>query len=72
MAIDTAEKRRAVAGVNRQWDGPSLTPNVAKDAEWRQQSGHSYSGIAAGTPATGWGRLIAGERSRLVTFGLVG
>lgn len=47
MAIDTAEKRRSVAGINRLW-GPGVTPNAAKDAEWRQQAGFGYSGIAAG------------------------
>lgn len=47
MAIDTAEKRRSVAGIPF-WIGLGVTPNVAKDAEWRQQAGWGYSGIAAG------------------------
>ena len=51
MAIDTAEKRRSVAGI-AYWLFLGVTPNVAKDAEWRQQSGWGYSGIAASdTPA---------------------
>ena len=51
MAIDTVEKRRSVAGI-AYWLFLGVTPNVAKDAEWRQQSGWGYSGIAASdTPA---------------------
>lgn len=49
MAIDTAEKRRSVGGVPFLPLGPNVTPNVAKDAQWRQQVGWSYSGIAAGS-----------------------
>jgi hypothetical protein len=48
MAINTAEKRKSVAGIRR---GPRVTTNLAKDAEWRQQAGRSYSGIAADAPA---------------------
>lgn len=46
MAIDSAEKRRSISGI---WIPlmPGVTPNAAKDAEWRQQAGWSYSGIAA-------------------------
>lgn len=47
--IDTAEKRRSVAGINRLW-GPGVTPNGSKDSEWRQQAGYGYSGISAGEP----------------------
>jgi len=43
--IDTAEKRRSVAGVGFYLLG--VTPNAAKDQEWRQQSAYSYSGILA-------------------------
>jgi hypothetical protein len=28
--------------------GPNVTPTVAKDQEWRQESGYSYPGILAG------------------------
>lgn len=53
MAIDTAEKRRSAAGVSvLGMLGGSVTPNAAKDVEWRQQAGWSYSGIAPGNPAT--------------------
>lgn len=45
MAIDTPEKRRNVAGIPF---GPGVTPNATPDAEWRQQVGSGYSGIAAG------------------------
>lgn len=47
MAIDTAEKRRNVASVLTLF-APGVTPNASKDAEWRQQAGWGYSGIAAG------------------------
>ena len=47
--INTAEKRRAVSGI---WLPliPGVTPNASKNAEWRQQSAWSYSGIAPDTP----------------------
>ena len=44
MAIDTAEKRRSVVGVNF-FSGPGVTPLSSKDQEWRQESGYGYSGI---------------------------
>lgn len=47
MAIDTAEKRRSIAGIGGRRSRPGVTPNAAKDAEWRQEVGRSYSGIAA-------------------------
>jgi hypothetical protein len=50
MAIDTAEKRRSAAGVGY-WLYLGLTPNVSKDAEWRQQAAWGYSGISAGVSA---------------------
>ena len=48
MAIDTAEKRKAVAAIAFAYLYPSVTPNASTDAGWRQQVAHSYSGIAAG------------------------
>lgn len=45
MAIDNAAKRRSVAGVGFPLISPGLTPNVAKDTDWKQQVAHSYSGI---------------------------
>ncbi len=45
MAIDNAEKRRSISGIG--WLMPGVTPNSAKDQEWRQEAGWSYSGIAA-------------------------
>ena len=39
MAIDTAEKRRSVAGL--------VTPNILQDSEWRRQVAGVYSGIVA-------------------------
>lgn len=48
MAIDTAEKRRSVAGI-QVLTVPAVTPNASKDLEWRQEAGWSYPGIAAQT-----------------------
>lgn len=50
MAINTAEKRRSVAGVPFLPLGVNVTPNLSKDQEWRQQAAWSYSGILAATP----------------------
>ena len=47
MAIDSAEKRRSVSQILTGIFPPGVTPNVSKDAEWRQQSGWGYSGIVA-------------------------
>lgn len=60
MAIDNAEKRRSVAGIAAHPLGPAVTPNVAKDAEWRLQAAWSYSGIAAAAPAVATGRSTTG------------
>jgi len=46
MAIDSAEKRKSISGID--WLIPGVTPNSGKDQKWRQESGWSYSGIAAG------------------------
>ena len=40
MAIDTAEKRRTASGIKRL--GARVTPNAAKDADWRRQVGWNY------------------------------
>ncbi len=56
MAIDTAERRRAVAALSGAHSfGPGVTPNSSKDAEWRQEAGYGYPGIAANSPAGGLG-----------------
>lgn len=47
MAIDTAQKRRAVAGILTGVLPVAVTPNVAPDAAWRQEAGWGYSGIPA-------------------------
>lgn len=52
MAIDSAEKRRSVAGVGVPGIVLGVTPNASKDGEWRQQVGWGYSGIVPGNPAT--------------------
>ena len=50
MAINTAEKRRSISGVPFFLGGPGVTPNALKDAEWRQESCYSYSGILVAAP----------------------
>ncbi len=70
MAIDTAEKRKSAAGVGFWVVGPGVTPNASRDAEWRQQAGWGYSGIAAGEAAAGGGSLIIApwiKRRRIAT-----
>jgi len=51
MAIDTAEKRKSITGIHLYAAGPGVTPNVAKDAEWRKEAGYSYPLTAAPPPA---------------------
>lgn len=53
MALDNAEKRRSAGHVARLWSGAGVTPNAAKDAEWRQEAIRIYSGFAtdAGGPS---------------------
>jgi hypothetical protein len=50
MAIDNREKRQSTVGINRV-GGPSVTPTLGKDQEWRQEVGYGYSGILADDPA---------------------
>ena len=66
MAIDSAEKRKSAAGVGFWIFGPGVTPNASKDAEWRQQAGWGYSGIAAGAPVvvTVFGDVAFTSRAR--------
>ncbi len=69
MAIDTAERRRAVAALSGAHSfGPGVTPNSSKDAEWRQQAGWGYSGISAGAPVAGGGRILR-NNPMMVTLG---
>lgn len=51
MAIDSREKRQSVIAISHYMVGPTVTPNSSKDAEWRQEVGYGYPGIAAGEPA---------------------
>mgnify|MGYP001559722934 CR=1 FL=1 len=62
MAIDTREKRQAAGSITMYWTSVSMTPNVAKDTEWRQESGWGYPGIV---PAGGGITLL----SRLLLLG---
>lgn len=62
MAIDTAAKRRAAAGVPFLPLGPGVTPDATKAQAWRQQVAWSYSGILAGAPAVVTARLRMDQR----------
>lgn len=55
MAINTPEKRRSAAGVGFWVVGPGVTPNVAKDVEWRAESAWGYSGVFPAPPVGGGG-----------------
>lgn len=48
MAIDSAEKRRSLSGIQVTLM-PGVTPNASKDQEWRQEAGWFYSGIVVAT-----------------------
>ena len=65
MAIDTAEKRRAAAKVGRKFLAPGVTPNVAKDQEWRREVGWGYPGIIV-SPFVGVKELVSlGDERRV-------
>ena len=49
MAIDSAEKRKAISGIFMPF-GPGVTPNVLKDAEWRGEVGFGYPFLSGVTP----------------------
>jgi hypothetical protein len=55
VAIDSAAKRRAAAGVPCHPLGPGVTPDAAKSASWRKQSAW---GNAGGTVTAPMGRLF--------------
>lgn len=69
MAIDTAEKRRAVANIHHR-AGPGVTPNASTDAEWRQQAGYGYSGVAASPPSEDTAITEAPQMSLGIRVGL--
>ena len=63
-AMDSPEKRRAASGVPFLPLGPGVTPNGAKDVEWRAQAAWGYSGIA-GFSATASAPFVYRRRRRL-------
>lgn len=64
MAIDTAEKRRGVAGLYTGFYPVAVTPNASKDIEWRQQAGWGYSGIEVGGSSDALDDYIIRRRRR--------
>lgn len=53
MPIDSAEKRRAAAGVPFLPLGPGVTPNASADGEWRREAGWSYPFAEVAAPVGG-------------------
>lgn len=51
MAIDSAPKRRSVAGLGFWIFGPGVTPDATPDQFWRQSVGWGYGGILAAAAA---------------------
>ena len=72
LPIDTAEKRRSVAGTPYLPFGPGVTPNALQPLAWRQQSGWGYSGIPTGAaiaPVADFsGTPLSGTTPLSVTF----
>ena len=58
MAIDTREKRQAVASISFYWAGVNVTPNATLDVEWRQEVGWGYPGIAPAAPVVVTGGIV--------------
>ncbi len=50
MAIITAEQRRAAMAPCFAYYSPGVTPNAAKDEEWRKEAGHAYIGTSSTPP----------------------
>ena len=64
MPIDTREKRQAAASISMYWIGPSVTPNVAKDLEWRQEGAWAYpqaAAVPAGPPVGSLAQMGCGR-----------
>ncbi len=57
MALDTKEKRAAVAGVGRPWLRGKL-PVATPDEEWRMSSGLTYGGNTLVAVSDGRARMI--------------
>jgi hypothetical protein len=72
VAIDSAEKRAAIASLGLPWLAVTVTVNVVHDDEWRQEAGFSYPGIDAsgeapagdGVPPLYWQQQMAATMMR--------
>ena len=62
MAVDTAEKRKAVAGIPYWPLSPGVTPNASPGAEWRYEVAWSYGGLESVVSAMGLPVQKYGER----------
>ena len=51
MAIDSAAKRKGVAGIPAIPLGPNITPDATKAQFWRQTAAWGYGGILAAVPS---------------------
>lgn len=67
MALDTREKRASAVSLTPSAPN-TVTPNAAKDQEWRQESGWGYSGITIGLPVAGTVALTLPLRSIALTL----
>lgn len=65
MAIDTPEKRMAAANLPFT-PQPFVTVNSSKDAQWRQQSVGTYSGITVDPPGSPSASASANRFRRLL------
>lgn len=69
MAIDTPEKRRSISGIPLLI--PGVTPNAAKDAEWRRQVANTYSLVPAGADANAESFIEGQQQPVTETGGMV-
>ena len=66
MAIDTREKRQSVVGISF-YCNVGVTPNLAKDLQWRAEVAWGYPGLFADsgsafwTSVSGMGGMLGGD-----------
>jgi hypothetical protein len=68
MAIDTAAKRRNVAGIGFWLFGPGVTPDATPGVDWRQAVGWGYLGIEAAGSVVVPGNAILDMNTRIAVY----
>jgi hypothetical protein len=68
MAIDTAAKRRNVAGLGFWLFGPGVTPDATPGVDWRQAVGWGYLGIEAAGSVVVPGNTILDMNTRIMVY----